>query len=154
MWAGDHRQTPGGLKNTAESRLFRQKLLQRPLALRCGAQYVQPHELHSVVVQYLDGAVDSPSHKLRSLLEESCQQQESEHMTAVTQLWSELLGTQDVWLDTTLCATSLAILWLAMKGEGISSPVADTLDCAAGLSRNQKWGLILPSSARFSLTKQ
>ena len=37
-----------------------------------------------------------------------------------------------------------------MKGEGISSPVADTLDCAAGLARNQKWGLILPSSARVS----
>ena len=37
-----------------------------------------------------------------------------------------------------------------MRGEGISSPVADTLECAAGLSRNQKWGLILPSSARVS----
>ena len=33
IWAGDHRQTPGGLKNTVECRLFRQKLLQRPLAL-------------------------------------------------------------------------------------------------------------------------
>ena len=29
IWAGDHRQTPGGLKNTEECRLFRQKLLQR-----------------------------------------------------------------------------------------------------------------------------
>ena len=35
IWAGDHRQTPGGLKNTVECRLFRLKLLQRPLALRC-----------------------------------------------------------------------------------------------------------------------
>ena len=26
IWAGDHRQTPGGLKNTVECRLFRQKL--------------------------------------------------------------------------------------------------------------------------------
>ena len=100
VWAGDHRQRPGGLKNTAESRLFR---------LRCGAQYVQPHELHSVVAQYLDGPVDSPSHKLRLLLEDSGQPQESQHITAVTQLWSELLGTHDAWLDTTVCATSLAI---------------------------------------------
>ena len=37
-WAGDHRQTPGGLKKTKESRLFRQKLMQRPLALRCGTR--------------------------------------------------------------------------------------------------------------------
>ena len=62
--AGDRRQTPRGLKNTVECRLFRQKLLQRPLALRCGTRYIQPHELHHVVVQYLDGPVDSLSHKL------------------------------------------------------------------------------------------
>ena len=111
VWAGS-----GDLKNTAEPRLFRQKLLQRPLALRYGTRYVQPHELHSVVVQYLDGPVDSPSHKLRLLLEDPCQPQDSEHITAVTQLWSELLGNQDIWLDTTLCATSLAVLWLAMRG--------------------------------------
>ena len=60
IWAGDHRPTPGGLKNTVESRRFRQKLLQRPLALRCGTRYVQPHELHRVVALYLDGPVDSP----------------------------------------------------------------------------------------------
>ena len=150
IWAGDHRQTPGGLKNTVESRRFRQKLLQRPLALRCGTRYVQPHELHQVVVQYLDGPVDSPSHKLKLLLEDPCQPPESEHITAVTQLWSELFDNQAVWLDTSLCATCLAILWLAPKGEGASSPVADSLDCAAGLARRQKRGLILPSSARVS----
>ena len=55
IWAGDHRQTPGGLKKTVECRMFRQKLLQRPLALRCGTEYVQPHELHGIVSQYLDG---------------------------------------------------------------------------------------------------
>ena len=49
-----------------------------------------------------------------------------------------------------MCATCFAILWLALKGEGVSSPVADSLDAAAGLARQQKWGLILPSSARVS----
>ena len=34
VWAGDHRQTPGGLKKTEEARLFGQKLVKRPLALR------------------------------------------------------------------------------------------------------------------------
>ena len=150
VWAGDHRQTPGGLKKTEEPRLFRQKLMQRPLALRCGTRYIQPHELHSVVLQYLDGPVDSPSHNLRLLLDDPSVPQESQHITAVTQLWSELLGTTDVWLDTSVCATSLAILWLAMRGEGISSPVAETLDCAAGLLGKQKnWGCS-PRSARVS----
>ena len=46
--------------------------------------------------------------------------------------------------------TCFAILWLAVQGEGVSSPVADTLDAAAGLAHRQKWGLILPSSARVS----
>ena len=70
IWAGDHRQTPGGLKNTVECRMFRQKLLQRPLALGCGTEYVQPHELHRILSQYLDGPCDSPSHKLKLLLDD------------------------------------------------------------------------------------
>ena len=61
IWAGDHRQTPGGLKNTVECRLFRQKLLQRPLALRCGTEYVQPHEMHQIVSRYLDISGPTPS---------------------------------------------------------------------------------------------
>ncbi len=144
IWAGDHRQTPGGLKNTVESRRLRQKLLQRPLALRCGTQYVQPHELHQVVGQY--GPVDSPSYKIKLLLEDPCEPHESEHITAVTQLWGEIFDNQAAWLDTSLCATCFAILWLAR----VSSPVADSLDAAAGLARRQKWGLILPSNARVS----
>ena len=39
---------------------------------------------------------------------------------------------------------------MALKGEGVSSPVATSLDAAAGLAQRQKWGLILPSSARVS----
>ena len=50
-----------------------------------------------------------------------------------------------------VCVTCFAILWLALKGEGVSSMVAATLDAAAGLAQRQKWGLILPSSARVSL---
>ena len=85
IWAGDHRQTPGGLKNTVECRLFRQKLLQRPLALRCGTEYVQPHEMCRIVDRYLDGLCDSPSHQLKQLLAND-DPSDSEHITAVTQL--------------------------------------------------------------------
>ena len=70
IWTGDHGQTSDGLKNTEECRLFPQKLLQSPLALRCSTLYVQPHEFHQVVSQYLDGPCDSPSHHLKLLLEE------------------------------------------------------------------------------------
>ena len=33
VWSGDHRQTPGGLKNSQEAKAFRKKLTKRPLAL-------------------------------------------------------------------------------------------------------------------------
>ena len=151
IWAGDHRQTPGGLKNTVECRLFRQKLLQRPLALRCGTDYVQPHEMYRILGRYLDGPWGSPSHQLKALLEDvDSNPHEPEHITAVTQLWCEIFGNEPVWLDTVVCATCFAILWLALKGEGASSPIANTLDAAAGLAQRQRWGLILPSSARVS----
>ena len=68
VWAEDHRPTPGGLKNTVECRLFRQKFLQRPLALRCGTTYIQPHEMYRIVCRYLDGPWGSPSHQLNHCL--------------------------------------------------------------------------------------
>ena len=49
LWRGDHRQTPGGLRNTTEAKMFRRKLLARPLGLRCDTEYVQPHLLGLVV---------------------------------------------------------------------------------------------------------
>ena len=72
------------------------------------------------------------------------------HITAVTQLWCEIFNSEDAWLTTSVCVACFAILWLAIKGEGVSSPVATTLDAAAGLAQRQKWGLFLPSSARVS----
>ena len=132
------------------SLVFRQKLLQRPLALRCGTEYVQPHEMCRVVERYLDGPCDSPSHQLRQLSAND-DPTDSEHITAVTQLWCEIFDNEETWLTTSVCATCFAILWLAIKGEGVSSMVAITLDAAAGLAQRQKWGLMLPSSARVSL---
>ena len=71
----------------------------------------------------------SPSHQLKALLEDvDSNPHESEHITAVTQLWCEIFGNELVWLDTVVCATCFAILWLALKGEGVSSPIATTVD--------------------------
>ena len=107
--------------------------------------------MYRIICRYLDGPWGSPSHQLKSLLEDAdCPPRESKHMTAVTQLWCEIFGKEQVWLDTAVCATCFAILWMALKGEGVSSPVATSLDAAAGLAQRQKWGLILPSSARVS----
>ena len=103
-----------------------------------------------VVERYLDGPCDSPSHQLRQLLAND-DPTDSEHITAVTQLWCEIFDNEETWLTTSVCVTCFAILWLAIKGEGVSSMVATTLDAAAGLVQRQKWGLILPSSARVSL---
>ena len=103
-----------------------------------------------VVERYLDGPCDSPSHQLKQLLAND-DPTDSEHITAVTQLWCEIFDNEETWLTTSVCVTCFAILWLALKGEGVSSMVATTLDAAAGLAQRQKWGLILPSSARVSL---
>ena len=117
------------------------KLLQRPLALRCGTEYVQPHEMYQITRRYLDGPWGSPSHQLKLLLEDGEDDPtDSEHITAVTQLWCEFFGNEPAWLNTSVCVICFAILWLAIKGEGVSSSVATTLDAAAGLAQRQKWG--------------
>ena len=104
--------------------------------------------LHDEAQQF--GNLDK-GHQLKALLEDvDSNPHESEHMTAVMQLWCEIFGNELVWLDTVVCATCFAILWLALKGEGVPSPIATTLDAAAGLAQRQKRGLILPSSARVS----
>ena len=79
---------------------------------------------NSIVSQYLDGPCDSPSHQLKLLLDDSEDPSCSMHITAVTQLWCDVFGKETVWLDTSVCVTCFAILWLAVKGEGVSSPSA------------------------------
>ena len=40
IWCGDHKQTPGGLRKTEETKAFRRKLLRRPIALKGGIQAI------------------------------------------------------------------------------------------------------------------
>ena len=69
VWSGDHRQTPGGLKKSKESKSFRKKLTKRPLALRCQTQYTQAHDLGGIAMRYLDCPEGSFPWKIRQLLE-------------------------------------------------------------------------------------
>ena len=57
--------------------------------------------------------------------------------------WCEIFDNEETWLTTSVCVTCFAVLWLALKGEGVSSMVATTLDAAAGLAQRQRWRLIL-----------
>ena len=68
VWSGDHRQTPGGLKKSKESKSFREKLTKRPLALRCQTQYTQAHDLGVIAMRYLDCPEGSFPWKIRQLL--------------------------------------------------------------------------------------
>ena len=53
-WSGDHCQTTGGLQQNKESKAFRRKLINRPLALRGQTKYIQAHELGGIAQRYLD----------------------------------------------------------------------------------------------------
>ena len=66
----DHRQTPGGLKKSKESKASRKKLTKRPLALRCQTQYTQAHDLEGIAMRYLDEG--SFPWKIRQLRHRPC----------------------------------------------------------------------------------
>lgn len=60
------------------------------------------------------------------------------------------LGCGDPLLQSSLRQAAFAILWIALRGENVSSMLATSFHEAAGLTGRQKWGLILPSSVRVS----
>ena len=139
-----------GLKKTEEAYRFRQKLQTRPLALRCGTTYVQPHELKGIIGAHLDGPVGSPSHCFRELLLGSTPQDDHSSWDCVMTLWQQICGHGDPWLSTSVCLGAFAVLWMATLGEGVTDMTARTLRAAAGLEGKHHWGLILSSSARVT----
>ena len=139
VWSGDHRQTPGGLKKSKESKAFRKKLTKRPLALRCQTQYIQAHDFGDVVMRYLDCPKD--------LTDGSAAID-----PAVGQFWHELIGDTPPCLSKEIQRAAFAILWMGLRGEreGLPSMLATSFAEAAGVTGRQKWGLVLSSSARVS----
>ena len=148
VWSGDHRQTPGGLKKSKESKAFRKKLTKRPLALRCQTQYIQAHDFGEIVMRYLDCRKDSFAWQLRQLLTDGSAAIDP----AVGQFWHELIGDSPPCLSKEIQRAALAILWMGLRGdrEGLPSMLATSFAEAAGVAGRQKWGLVLSSSARVS----
>ena len=149
LWLGDHRQTPGGLRKSTAARRFRQKLLQRPVALRGNSDKVQPNTLFQVVVRYLTGTPHSPAYPVAQLMKPDLHLPQNAQEQIET-LARELLGTYATWLMGIVPRTALAVLWLATHRHEVESMVAQGLVEAAGLRRKQNWALILSSSARVS----
>eukprot|EP00434_Breviolum_minutum_P004437 symbB.v1.2.003910.t1/scaffold210.1/size302740/1 len=148
VWSGDHRQTPGGLKKSKESKAFRKKLTKRPLALRCQTQHIQAHDFGDIVMRYLDCPKDSIAWKLRQLLTDGSAAIDP----AVGQFWHELIGDSPPCLSKEIQRAAFAILWMGLRGdrEGLPSMLATSFAEAAGVAGRQKWGLVLSSSARVS----
>ena len=141
VWSGNHRQTPGGLKKSKESKAFRKKLTKRPLALRCQTQYIQAHDLGDIAMRYLDCPKDSFAWKLRQLLAEGSTAIDP----AVGQFWHELIGDSPPCLSREIQRAAFAILWMGLRGEreGLPSMLATSFAEAAGVAGRQKWGLVL-----------
>ena len=53
IWCGDHKQTPGGLRKSEEARVFRRKLMRRPIALTGDTIFLPPHMLGAIVHPYV-----------------------------------------------------------------------------------------------------
>ena len=124
--------------------MFRRKLLARPLGLRCDTEYVQPHLLGLVVAKFMNGAVGSTAEKWASYLRGTA---------AVESLGAEVSRyLENVPEDQKApYAAALAVHYLARRQEELLTPLAATLNEAAGTEGIHRWSLILPSSARVSL---
>ena len=106
VWSGDHRQTPGGLKKSKESKSFRKKLTKRPLALRCQTRYIQAHDLGGIAMRFLDCPKDSFPWKIRQLLEHGSTAIDP----AVAQFWHELIGDSPPCFSREIQRAAFAIL--------------------------------------------
>ena len=124
--------------------MFRRKLLARPLGLRCDTEYVQPHLLGLVIAKFMIGTVGSTAEKWASYLRGNA---------TVETLGAEVSRYMDAIPEDQKApyAAALAVHFLARRQEELLTPLAVTLNEAAGTEGIHRWSLILPSSARVSL---
>ena len=74
IWCGDHKQTPGGLRKSEEARVFRRKLMRRPIALRGDTTFLPPHMLGAIVHLYVKDVPGPQMAGVSQLLQESTKQ--------------------------------------------------------------------------------
>ena len=152
IWCGDHKQTPGGLRESDEARVFRRKLMRRPIALRGDTKFLPPHMLGAIVHPYVQDVPGPQVAGLSQLLQESTRQPlglSTRSVTVFQELCKETIGSCWDAGITPCCCAAIAVLWLALAPERFPLQ-ADTFSRAAGTAGKQKWSLILPSSARIS----
>ena len=152
IWCGDHKQTPGGLRKSEEARVFRRKLMRRPIALRGDTTFLPPHMLGAIVHPYVKDVAGPQMAGVSRLLQESTKQPlglSTGSVAVFQELCKETIGSCWEAGITPCCCAAIAVLWLALAPERFPLQ-ADTFSCAAGTAGKQKWSLILPSSARVS----
>ena len=152
IWCGDHKQTPGGLRKSEEARVFRRKLMRRPIALRGDTTFLPPHMLGAIVHPYVKDVPGPQMAGLSQLLQECTKQPlglSTGSVNVFLDLCKETISGYWVAGITSCCCTAIAVLWLALAPERFPLQ-ADTFSCTAGTAGKQKWSLILPSSARVS----
>ena len=150
IWCGDHKQTPGGLRKSEEARVFRRKLMRRPIALRGDTTFLPPHMLGAIVHPYVKDVPGPQMAGVSQLLQESTKQPlglSTGSVAVFQELCKETIGSCWEAGITPCCCAAIAVLWLALAPERFPLQ-ADTFSCAAGTAGKQKWSLILPSSAK------
>ena len=74
IWCGDHKQTPGALRKSEKARVFRGKLMRRPIALRDDTTFLPPRVLGVIVHPYVKDVPGPQMAEMSQLLRESAKQ--------------------------------------------------------------------------------
>ena len=125
IWCGDHKQTPGGLRKSEEARVFRRKLMRRPIALRGDTTFLPPHMLGAIVHPYVKDVPGPQMAGVSRLLQESTKQPlglSTGSVAVFQELCKETIGSCWEAGITPCCCAAIAVLWLALAPEKI--PVA------------------------------
>eukprot|EP00434_Breviolum_minutum_P041109 symbB.v1.2.036564.t1/scaffold5191.1/size29933/1 len=140
IWCGDHKQTPGGLRKSEEARVFRRKLMRRPIALRGDTTFLPPHMLGAIVHPYVKDVPGPQMTGVNQLLQESTKQPlglSTGSVAVFQELCKETIGSCWEAGITPCCCAAIAVLWLALAPERFPLQ-ADTFSCAAGTAGKQK----------------
>ena len=123
----------------------------KAIALRDNTEHFQPNMLGKVVLRCLKG-VDEALNGVKAMIRETmggtCLTSR-EGIATLRTLCQEVGCLFHDELCITTCCTALAVLWMVLHKE--KSPLATSLQAAAGVTGHQRWALILSSSARVSL---
>ena len=143
IWCGDHKQTPGGLRKTDEAKVFRRKLLRRPIALRGNTEHLQPNMLGKVVLRYLE-VMDEPlingvKAMIRETMGGTCLSS-TDGIATLRTLCQEVGCPFHDELCITVCCAALAVLGMALHKEKF--PLLATSLQAAAVTGSQRWALI------------